>query len=91
MSGVCGGSCPGGNLCSFSGTSLDCGCPTSSQCQAGTCVAAESCAGCPSCPVGYACTAHFQPSCPGSLIYSCVGPSCGSDCSCPVGGSCRVP
>ena len=93
-SGVCGGCCPGGVVCSFNDTSLDCECPTSTQCEAGTCVITESqtCGGCPSsCPAGYTCGAAFSSACPQGIIVGCVRSGCGSDCSCPAGGSCSVP
>ena len=92
-SGTCGGSCPDGIVCSFNSTSLDCECPTTTQCEAGTCVGdlPFSCAGCPSCPAGYTCGPAPSSACATQpFMFVCIGPPCGSDCSCPAEGHCAV-
>jgi hypothetical protein len=79
----CNGSCPGDQGCAFYGGG--CSCVTASQC-AGSTGCFSSCDGPGSpCPPGYgACDCGPQPDPP----CVCVGPPCGSYCSCPPGGIC---
>src|SRR5262249_48088969 len=57
---VCNGTCSSGVICTPSLTALSCVCPTTSQCQAGGCIATSvsngSCTiGASDCPAGYSC------------------------------------
>jgi hypothetical protein len=80
----CNGSCPSDQGCAFYGGG--CSCVTASQCAGSLPNCFSSCDG-PGdpCPPGYgACDCGPQPDPP----CACVGPPCGSYCSCPPGGIC---
>ena len=85
----CNGACPMGEACVASASPSGCQCTPFGQCAGNLCIGACSNGSCGGpCPAGYSCVDVA----PQIVLFCCViNRGCGSDCSCPPGGSCLGP